>query len=59
MKNTSIRRANRLAISGLVNPLRVARGHAPRNSGAGVHADRRLRRQHTRGARIRRALSDE
>jgi hypothetical protein len=59
MKNTSIRRANRLAVSGKVDPLRLARGHAPRKSGAGVHADRRLRRQHTRGARLRQALGQE
>ena len=45
MKTVFKRRANRLAVSGKVDPLRLARGHAPRKSGAGVHADRRLRRQ--------------
>ena len=59
MKTVFKRRANRLAISGKVDPLRLARGHAPRKSGAGVHADRRLRRQHTRGARLRQVLGQE
>lgn len=58
MKTVSMRRANRLAVSGQFNPLRVARGHAPRKSGAGVHDDRRLRRERTRGAQVRRALAE-
>lgn len=58
MKIVTMRRADRLAVSGQVNPLRVARGHAPRKSGAGIHADRRLRRQHSRDAQLRRALAE-
>ena len=36
--------------------LRVVRGHQPRLSGAGVHLDRRLRRQRTRQAQVPRLL---
>jgi hypothetical protein len=58
MKTVSMRRADRLAVSGHIDPTRVSRGHSPRRSGAGIHADRRLRRQHTRGAQVRRALAE-
>jgi hypothetical protein len=41
-----------------IDPLRVKRGHQPHNSGSGVHADRRVRRQNTRSAQLRKALKD-
>lgn len=37
---------------------RIARGHQAHKSGAGTHGDRRLKRQKTRGDRLREALRD-
>lgn len=40
-----------------VDPLKVKRGHQPRLSGAGVHQDRRYRRNRTRASQLRASLS--
>lgn len=37
---------------------KIARGHSTHKSGAGTHADRRQKRQRTRGAANRAAMRD-
>lgn len=59
MRTVTARPDHALAVRGEVDVVRVARGHTPRRSGAGIHADRRLRRQQTRDAQTRRALEEE
>ena len=41
-----------------VDPAKVKRGHQHHRSGAGVHQDRRTRRQRTRGTAIASYLKD-
>lgn len=39
-----------------VDPTKIARGHRPHRGGAGIHADRRLKRLRTRGDQRREAV---
>lgn len=39
-----------------VDPTKIARGHRPHRGGAGVHADRRLKRLKTRAEQVREAV---
>lgn len=39
-----------------VDPTKVARGHQPHRSGAGIHQDRRTKRLRTRSAQRRAAI---
>lgn len=41
-----------------VDPTKVARGHSPHRGGAGVHQDRRTKRNRTRSAQRRAAIND-
>lgn len=58
MKTVTVCPDHALSVRGELDVARIARGHTPRKSGAGIHADRRLRRHHTRGAQIRRVLTE-
>lgn len=50
------RATNTLTIT--IDQTRIARGHSPHRTGAGVMADRRTRRNRTRNARNRTALRE-
>jgi hypothetical protein len=41
-----------------IDPLKVKRGHPTHRSGAGVHQDRRYRRNRTRASQLRASLKD-
>ena len=45
-------------IKGKINTINISTGHKSHKSGAGVHADKRDKRHHTRSAKLRRALED-
>lgn len=39
-------------------PWEISKGHAPRRSGAGIHADRRTKRLKTRSAKVQAAIAE-